>query len=244
MFPLEAFAGHGAASPAAHRVPWASRPQPAGPVVAPAGLRHIPSAGAVQAPGAADPQQLCKTGLILANAKRLQKVSSEHCWGSALSFEGSALPAYPGIAGCFALVFTPTLQTPHAPISGDVHYSKQFLKSQRCGDGSSLLPRGALCHWRHFYSTESTAANSPLGKNHLGFVNPGGSKAPGQAQHAALLAPVQPQAEPRSRFGRRGASGLPATLSGAGCWVPATHMDSRFQQPRSRPCSGCLGRHL
>lgn len=151
----------------AHGVPRASwpQPQPAGPVVAPAGLRHIPSAGALHAPGAADPQQLCrrrwdcscgelarsasspsgtdpqnlaiplKTGLIL--AKRLQKGSSEHCWCSALSFEGSALPAYPGIAeGASLWSSPPNCKPPRAPIG--VHYSKQLLKSQRCGDGSSL----------------------------------------------------------------------------------------------------------
>lgn len=53
------FAGCGATSPAARGVPRLSWPWPqlATPVAAPAGLRHIPSAGAVQAPGAADPQQ-------------------------------------------------------------------------------------------------------------------------------------------------------------------------------------------
>lgn len=184
MLPLEAFAGRGATSPSARGVPRLSWPWPqlAASVAAPARLQHIPSAGAVQAPGAADPQTpvpaarqglTCsvsppsgtdpqnlavphKTGLTLANAERLQMVSSERCWCSALFFQGSALPAYPGIAACFAPVVTPTLQTPRAPISGSVRYSEQLLKSQRCRDGPSPPSCEAPCHRRHLDGTEST----------------------------------------------------------------------------------------
>lgn len=114
-------------------LPLRPQPQPAGPVAAPVGLRHIPSARAVQAPGAADPRQLCgcsgsipagAAGAFLRHARSWPAASPRrqaqtHKFGSSLqnrtnSCEGKeAAKSLHGARLCpsRALIFTRTLQT-------------------------------------------------------------------------------------------------------------------------------------